>query len=80
MDELDPVKIEAVVALMRRLGIVSLGSITLGPVPEAPADGKPTPEALAEFFQEPSPDDLLAWSTTGPLPSELRAAERPPEE
>jgi hypothetical protein len=59
------------VALMRRLGIKRLGSIELWP--DAPTDPQPASEKdLADLLgPEPTPEDLLAWSVAGPLPSEL---------
>lgn len=82
MDELDPVKIEAAVALMRRLGIKRLGSIELTDAPAPVEDAKPaTPDELAELLAgPPQGDDALFWSVTGPLPSEARSADKSPQE
>jgi hypothetical protein len=75
--------VETTVALMRRLGIIKMGSIELGPAPLVePLEAKPaTPADLEEMLKgAPEGDDALYWSTTGPLPSEYRSSERPPEE
>jgi hypothetical protein len=80
MDDVDFGKVEECVAFMRRLGIIRLGSIELGPAPAvvAPAESPPTPEELTKG--PPEGDDALYWSVPGPLPSETRDAARPPEE
>lgn len=82
MDDFDPAKMEAIVQFMRRLGIVRLGSIELGPEPVAAAQSQPArPTDLAEMTKGmPEGDDALFWSTSGPLPSEYRDASTPPKE
>jgi hypothetical protein len=80
MDDLNLGKLEALVITMRRLGVLECAGVVLGPVPV------PDPGASAEVSLDQLaatsllPDDALFWSTSGPLPSESRDANRPPEE
>jgi hypothetical protein len=68
------------VALMRRLGIQKLGSIEL--FPARPSDSAPSTEKDLKDLDAGAPegDDALFWSVAGPLPSEVRSADKPPEE
>jgi hypothetical protein len=80
MDDIDLVKLEALVATMRRLGVLKCGSVVLGPLPTQ----DPGPGAAAELDlltdDALPPDDALFWSVAGPLPSEVSDSSRPPEE
>jgi hypothetical protein len=82
MDDLDLDKLEKLVALMRRLGIKTAGSVELWP--DTPATVPLVPMTAAEVEAlaggEPPPEDMLLWSVDGPLPSEVSDANRPPEE
>ena len=70
--------------LDRFLGLLDKFEAVFGspPTPEAdPKELAAVEAALAKGLEaEPSPDDLLFWSTPGPLPSEVAAAEAEPEE
>jgi hypothetical protein len=80
MIDQSPDEVERWVALMRRLGIQRLGSIELFPA-VAPASPALTEKDLADFDAgAPEGDDALFWSVAGPLPSEVRSADKPPEE
>lgn len=79
-------ELASVVAEMRRLGVVRYKwegrEIEL--TPTAPMGGQlaepPAPELPDLLRGPPEGDDALFWSTTGPLPSEIRSADKPPEE
>lgn len=51
------------------------------PPPPTPEEQKAVEDEIARLVKEmPSDEDLLHWSTPGPLPSEIAAAEAEPEE
>ncbi len=52
------------------------------PIPEPePKELEAVQKAMEEAAGEmPSPDDMLLWSTPGPLPSEIAKAEAEPED
>jgi hypothetical protein len=83
MDDLDLGKLEALVALMRRLGVKSVGSVELWPeAPAVPAESSAATDKDLDALSGGAPegDDALFWSVTGPLPSEIADASKPPVE
>ena len=81
LERIDLVDLEQTVKLMRRLGVTRYCAdgveIELGQAQATPADAPPT--KMEDLIgPEPTPEDLLAWSTSGPLPSEVKY--EPPKE
>ena len=74
--------LKQLVGTLRELGVTRYRSegveIELGAPPAPPPRAMTDAEVKELLGPEPTPEDLLHWSTSGPLPSETKYT--PPEE